>query len=103
MPRRHLLAICALVVVALSPALGQSTSSAKANLFANAKGTAGFPFEWREGMVVLPVSIHGSPPLHFVLDTASTRILIDRTVANSLGLKGAEADSLQGADRVAFL
>ena len=56
-----------------------------------------FPFEWSEGMIVLPVSIRGSKPLRFVLDSGSSRILIDRRLAASLGLKTAESGSLQGA------
>jgi hypothetical protein len=67
------------------------------NEFANGKGSTSFPFEVSEGVILVPVSIHGSPPLRFVLDSGSTRTLIDRTVAASLGLKEGAASSLQGA------
>jgi Aspartyl protease len=67
------------------------------NIFANGAANTRFPFELSKGVIIVPVSIHGSRPLRFVLDTGSTRTLIDRTVAASLGLKEGEASSLQGA------
>jgi hypothetical protein len=63
---------------------------------ANAKSCT-FAFEWREGLIFLPVGINGSKPLSFVLDTGSTRILIDRKLAADLGLKTSGTGSLQGA------
>jgi hypothetical protein len=56
-----------------------------------------FPFEWRQEMIFVPVRINGSEPLAFVLDTGSTRMLIDRALAKALGLKTAGIGSLQGA------
>jgi Aspartyl protease len=63
---------------------------------ANAKACT-FPFEWREGLIFLPVRINGSKPLSFALDTGSTRILIDRKLAIDLGLKASGTGSMQGA------
>jgi hypothetical protein len=67
------------------------------NVFVDKAGRTSFPIELREGVVIVPVSIHGSRALRFVLDTGSTRTLVDRTLAISLGLKEGEASSLQGA------
>ncbi len=67
------------------------------NVFADKAGSTSFPFELSQGEVIVPVSIHGSRPLRFVLDSGSTRTLVDRTLAASLGLKEGDASSLQGA------
>jgi hypothetical protein len=56
-----------------------------------------FAFEWRKGMIFIPVRLNGSRPLSFVLDTGSTRSVVDRTLAAALGLKASGAGSLQGA------
>ena len=56
-----------------------------------------FPFEFRKGMIFVPVRLNGSKPLSFVLDTGSARMLIDRTLADSLDLKRSGQGSLQGA------
>jgi Aspartyl protease len=97
MLNRRSLALSSLLFFSASKILGQAAVPVNLNIFASAKNTATFPFEWREGMIFIPVSISGSQTLHFVLDTGSTRILIDKSIANSLGLKGAESGSLQGA------
>ena len=56
-----------------------------------------FPFEFRSGMIFLPVRLNGSPPLSFVLDTGSARMLVDRALAKTLGLKATGHGSMQGA------
>src|ERR1017187_9811804 len=56
-----------------------------------------FAFEWRKGMIFVPVRINGSKPFSFVLDSGSTRIVIDRVLASDLGLKANGTGSLQGA------
>ena len=56
-----------------------------------------FPIEFRQGMIFVPVRLNGSRPLSFALDTGSTRMLVDRTLAKSLGLKPSGQGSLQGA------
>jgi len=56
-----------------------------------------FAFDWRKGMIFVPVRLNGSRPLSFVLDTGSTRNIVDRTLAKSLGLKASGTGSMQGA------
>jgi len=56
-----------------------------------------FAFELRQGMIFVPVRLNGSGPLSFVLDSGSTRMLVDRTRAKELGLKASGTGSLQGA------
>jgi predicted aspartyl protease len=65
--------------------------------FGRPGNTSTFAFDWRKGMIFVPVRVDGSRPLSFVLDTGSTRNLIDRTLATSLGLKSSGTGSLQGA------
>ena len=65
--------------------------------FAGDSKTATFPFDWREGMIFIPVRLNGSKPLSFVLDSGSAKTLVDRTLAASLGLKASGSGSIQGA------
>jgi len=83
----------------LSPCLTWSPQmpSLDENIFANRAGTTSFRFELSQGVIVVPVSINGSKPLRFVLDSGSTRTLIDQSVAASLDLNEGEESSLQGA------
>jgi len=74
----------------------QASELAIKNTFANGD-EASFPIQFRQGMIFVPVRLNGSKPLSFVLDTGSTRMLIDRTLANGLGLKATGQGSLQGA------
>jgi Aspartyl protease len=67
------------------------------NVFANKAGRTSFPFELSQGVIIVPVSIHESRPLRFALDSGSTRTLVERNLAASLGLKEGDASSLQGA------
>jgi hypothetical protein len=69
------------------------------NVFDNKANRASFPFELSQGEVIVPISIQGSRPLRFVLDSGSTRTLLDRQVAASLGLREGEEGSLQGAGK----
>lgn len=55
------------------------------------------PFEPADTLVLIQARIGDSLPLWFVLDSGSARMLIDKKVADSLGLKGGAADSLSGA------
>lgn len=75
----------------------QPSDSAGTANFAGPGKTSTFAFEWRKGMIFIPARLNGSKPLSFVLDTGSTRNLIDRTLATTLGLKASGAGSLQGA------
>jgi len=91
----------ALPVVALAMLSGASRAQApdstgQAGLARDSKASS-FPFDWREGMIFLPVRINGSNPLAFVLDSGSSRTLIDRALATRLGLQASGTDSLQGA------
>jgi len=66
------------------------------NTFATGEESS-FPFEFRKGMIFVPVRLNGSKPLSFVLDSGSTRMIVERTLANSLGLKPNGQGSMQGA------
>jgi Aspartyl protease len=65
--------------------------------FTSDGNVATFAFDLRNGMIFVPVRINGSRPLSFVLDSGSTRTLIDRHLAAVLGLKASGTGSLQGA------
>jgi hypothetical protein len=65
--------------------------------FTSASQQTHFPIELHSGLVFVPLSINGSRQLWFVLDSGSSRILIDRKVARSLGLRSDGVDSMQGA------
>jgi len=95
--RAYALALAALCALPDRGAPAQSPAPSPADEFAAAGRSTSFAFEWREGVVFLPVSLNGSRPLRFALDSGSTRTLIERTLADSLGLKGGDAGSLQGA------
>jgi hypothetical protein len=60
-------------------------------------GAATVPFENLGGLVVLPVSIGGSRPLRFVLDSGAGRMVIDRAVADELGLVREGSGYVMGA------
>lgn len=70
--------------------------------FAGQSKMSTFSFDWRKGMIFLPVRVNGSKQLSFVLDTGSTRNLIDRSLATALGLEASRTGSLQvaGAGRI---
>lgn len=81
----------------LPPALrAQALDLSTKNTFARGEESS-FPFEFRQGMIFVPVRLSGSKPLSFVLDTGSARMLVDRTLAKNLGLKPSGQGSLQGA------
>lgn len=90
---------CSLVIVLafLPVALhSQGVERNTTNVFASGEQSS-FPFEFRKGMIFLPVRINGSKPLSFVLDSGSAKMFIDRTLAANLGLKPTGHDSVQGA------
>jgi hypothetical protein len=88
-----------LMALALFPLESQAQSSPTQSkvTFAGGGKTVTFPFEWREGMIFIPVRLNGSKPLSFVLDSGSAKTLVDRTLAASLGLKASGTGSIQGA------
>ena len=73
-----------------------SAPNAKVPLAAEGREST-FAFDWRAGMVFVPVRLNGSRPLSFVLDSGSARTIVDRALAASLGLKASGSGSLQGA------
>lgn len=87
------------ITLAMFAVLSQAHASSAPikDIFSGHAKSCTFAFEWREGLIFLPVRINGSKPLSFVLDTGSTRILIDRKLAADLGLKASGTGSLQGA------
>ncbi len=89
-----------LALVVLTAMFGNATTTTYGQVpdtFAQESGQATFSFTSQQGMIILPVSIAGSAQLNFVLDSGSTRTLIDKSVALGLGLKTQEESSLQGA------
>jgi hypothetical protein len=76
---------------------GQASDLAGKATFAGQGKTSTFAFDWRQGMIFVPVRLNGSRELSFVLDSGSTRNVIDRGLAKALGLKASGTGSLQGA------
>ena len=74
--------------------VAQPSNLASKVAFAKDSNASTFAFEWRKGMIFVPIRINGSRLLSFVLDT---RTIIDRTLATALGLKATGTGSLQGA------
>jgi Aspartyl protease len=73
-----------------------SDENAKVTFAASSREST-FGFDWRNGMIFVPVRLNGSRPLSFVLDSGSARTIVDRALATSLGLKASGSGSLQGA------
>jgi hypothetical protein len=94
--RLALLAIILTTLPAVMHAQQAAGSSSKVTFTGDTK-TSTFAFDWRKGMIFVPVRINGSGPLSFVLDTGSSKTIIDRTIATGLGLKASGMGSLQGA------
>ncbi len=92
------LGLLAIAVSTVPVTLCAQASNVNAEVtFAAGTRESTFAFDWRNGMVFVPVRLNGSRALSFVLDSGSTRTLVDRTLATSLGLKASGAGSLQGA------
>jgi predicted aspartyl protease len=87
------------MAVSVVPAVlcGQASDTKDKATFAAGDRKATFGFDWRNGMIFIPVRLNGSRPLSFVLDTGSTKMIVDRALATSLGLKAGGSGSLQGA------
>lgn len=63
-----------------------------------------FPFLVSNNLVILPVSINGSPPVNFLLDTGvKTNILFSKTLGDYLGLNYTRKLDLVGADGTTVL
>jgi hypothetical protein len=92
------IALPVIVLVMLPTGLhADASDSIGKAVFADRGNSSTFAFDWRKGMIFVPVRINGSKPLSFVLDSGSTRMLIDRALAIDMGLKASGAGSLQGA------
>jgi len=66
-------------------------------VFAAEGGIATVPFENLGGLVFLPVTIGASRPLRFVLDSGAGRMVLDRAVADELGLAREGSGYVMGA------
>jgi hypothetical protein len=66
-------------------------------VFAAEDGVATVPFENLGGLVILPVTIGTSRPLRFVLDSGAGRMVLDRAVADELGLTREGSGYVMGA------
>ncbi len=74
----------------------QAADASSKNTFARGKEST-FSFTLQKGMIFVPLRLNGSRVLSFVLDTGSTRMLVDRALAITLGLKASGTGSIQGA------
>jgi hypothetical protein len=90
---------CSVMALAIFPGAwrGQASDLPGKATFAGPSKTSTFAFDWRKGMIFVPVRVNGSRILSFVLDTGSARNQIDQGLAKSLGLKASGAGTLQGA------
>lgn len=92
------LGLLAMALSTVPVALRAQASDENAKVtFAAGSRESTFGFDWRNSMVFVPVRLNGSRALSFVLDTGSTRTIVDRALATSLGLKASGSGSLQGA------
>ncbi len=81
----YVLLVWAVIATAVSVA-GQGTGSAAARSSGN-ELLASIPFEESGSSVFLPVSVNGSPPLWFNLDSGANTCLIDVSHAKQLGIE----------------
>ena len=65
--------------------------------FPTTKTVVEIPFEVESGYVVLPISVNGSRPLRFVLDTGASGAIIYKTEGNAPNLKITGEARLRGA------
>jgi hypothetical protein len=91
--------VAAFAAIAVAAAGRDAASAAEpgAVTFAAEDGVATVPFEDLGGLVVLPVTIGSSRPLRFVLDSGAGRMVLDRAVADELGLVREGSGYVMGA------
>jgi hypothetical protein len=89
-------ALAALAVAAAGPDAAFAAEPGGVT-FASDDGVATLPFENHGGLVVLPVTIGASRPLRFVLDSGAGRMVLDRAVADELGLAREGSGYVMGA------
>ncbi len=85
--RGGILGAVAFVLVMALPISGQGLPSPEAS-WPEGQTVVELPFVYDQGLVVIPVSLNGSRPLRFVLDSgAPLMVLVDTLLADSLGLE----------------
>jgi predicted aspartyl protease len=63
------------------------------------KSRVSIPFHASNSLIILPVSINGSPPINFLIDTGvRSNILFSKTLGDALGLEYTRRINLMGAD-----
>jgi hypothetical protein len=95
-PSRTFATLAAIALAASSPVALRGAEPG-AVTFAAEDGVATLPFENLGGLVVLPVTIGASKPLRFVLDSGAGRMVLDRAVADDLGLTREGSGYVMGA------
>ena len=92
-------AVAIAVVIAIGVLRLDVASAAEpaALVFEAEDGVASLPFENLGGLVVLPVKIGTSRPLRFVLDSGAGRMVLDRAVADEVGLVREGSGFVMGA------
>jgi hypothetical protein len=93
---RTLAALAATAFAAAGPDAAPAAEPGAVN-FAAEDGVAALPFENLGGLVILPVTIGASRPLRFVLDSGAGRMVLDRAVADELGLAREGSGYVMGA------
>ncbi len=92
---RGILLVGSMLVVSVATAIPQSPEL-NSDRFLQATRMTTFPVRIQDDLVYIPTEI-GGRHLWFVLDSGSSRILLDRSLAVALGLKMEGASSIQGA------
>jgi Aspartyl protease len=85
-----------LIVAVLCLALSALAAGRPPDRFSSATSSTTFPVQIREWLVYVPVEISGRK-LQFVLDTGSSRTLVDTAQLKLLHLKTRVGDTMQGA------
>ena len=88
--------VAAAAAIAMAAARLHAAAEPEAVTF-TAEDVATMPFESLGGLVILPVSIGDSRPLRFVLDSGAGRMVVDRAVADELGLAREGSGYVMGA------
>jgi len=83
--------------VVVAAAVPRHAAAETAAVTFTVEDAATMPFESLGGLVILPVSIGDSRPLRFVLDSGAGRMVVDRAVADELGLAREGSGYVMGA------
>ncbi len=96
-------AFSAAAVITLALALGMNTAitppavAAAPVEFENTQRSTTFKIETLDGLVFVPVRLNQAPPRWFVLDTGSSRMLIEKKLAEELAIPLEGSGSIGGA------